>query len=65
VPDLIPVDDPRLVGPSPRGRALLTGLSDTVQQAATLRVRIPMHHGVDSLNVAAATAIACHALRRR
>jgi tRNA G18 (ribose-2'-O)-methylase SpoU len=41
------------------------GLSDTVQQAATLRVRIPMHHGVDSLNVAAATAIACHALRRR
>jgi tRNA G18 (ribose-2'-O)-methylase SpoU len=41
------------------------GLSDAVQQAATLRVRIPMHHGVDSLNVAAATAIACHALRRR
>ncbi|MFN8022718.1 MAG: RNA methyltransferase [Acidimicrobiales bacterium] len=41
------------------------GLSDEVQAAATLRVRIPMHHGVDSLNVAAATAIACHALRRR
>lgn len=41
------------------------GLSGEVQAAATLRVRIPMHHGVDSLNVAAATAIACHALRRR
>ena len=41
------------------------GLTPEVQAAATLRVRIPMHHGVDSLNVAAATAIACHALRRR
>lgn len=41
------------------------GLSHEVQAAATLRVRIPMQHGVDSLNVAAATAIACHALRRR
>ncbi|MEZ5251320.1 MAG: TrmH family RNA methyltransferase [Ilumatobacteraceae bacterium] len=41
------------------------GLSDAVQAAATLRVRIPMHHGVDSLNVAAASAIACHALRVR
>lgn len=41
------------------------GLSDSVLEAATLPVRIPMHHGVDSLNVAAATAIACFALRRR
>ena len=41
------------------------GLSHAVLDAATLRVRIPMHHGVDSLNVAAATAIACHTLRRR
>jgi tRNA G18 (ribose-2'-O)-methylase SpoU len=41
------------------------GLSPEVQAACTLRVRIPMHHGVDSLNVAAATAITCHALRRR
>lgn len=41
------------------------GLSDDVLAAATWRVRIPMQHGVDSLNVAAATAIACHALRRR
>ncbi len=41
------------------------GLSADVVAATTLRVRIPMHFGVDSLNVAAATAIACHALRRR
>jgi tRNA G18 (ribose-2'-O)-methylase SpoU len=41
------------------------GLSDEVLAAATFRVQIPMHAGIDSLNVAAATAIACHALRRR
>jgi tRNA G18 (ribose-2'-O)-methylase SpoU len=40
------------------------GLSDAVLSAASLRVRIPMQSGIDSLNVAAATAIACHALRR-
>jgi 3'-phosphoadenosine 5'-phosphosulfate (PAPS) 3'-phosphatase len=40
------------------------GLSDAVLRAATLRVRIPMQSGIDSLNVAAATAIACYALRR-
>jgi tRNA G18 (ribose-2'-O)-methylase SpoU len=31
-------------------------------EAADLRVRIPMRHGVDSLNVAAAAAVACYAL---
>lgn len=41
------------------------GLSTAALGASTLRARIPMHGGVDSLNVAAATAIACHALRRR
>lgn len=39
------------------------GLSESVLAAATLRVRIPMSAGVDSLNVAAATAIACWAWR--
>lgn len=39
------------------------GLGDAVLDAATLRVRIPMAAGVDSLNVAAATAIACWAWR--
>lgn len=39
------------------------GLSDSwISQADTV-VQIPMFHGVDSLNVAAATAVACHALR--
>lgn len=39
------------------------GLGDAVLEATTLRVRIPMSAGVDSLNVAAATAIACWAWR--
>jgi tRNA G18 (ribose-2'-O)-methylase SpoU len=38
------------------------GLSGKALTAADLRVRIPMHHGVDSLNVAAAAAVACYAL---
>ncbi|GAA3382235.1 TrmH family RNA methyltransferase [Cryptosporangium minutisporangium] len=38
------------------------GLSGTVLTAADARVRIPMHRGVDSLNVAAAAAVACYAL---
>jgi tRNA G18 (ribose-2'-O)-methylase SpoU len=41
------------------------GLSAASMAAATLRVRIPMQHGVDSLNAAAATAIACYALAVR
>jgi tRNA G18 (ribose-2'-O)-methylase SpoU len=40
------------------------GLSDELLELAT-RVRIPMADGVDSLNAAAATAVACYALRRR
>jgi tRNA G18 (ribose-2'-O)-methylase SpoU len=41
------------------------GLSAAAQSASDLRVRIPMAAGVDSLNVAAATAIACWAIGRR
>jgi len=41
------------------------GLTDRAFGAATRAVRIPMSGGVDSLNVAAATAVACYALRRR
>jgi tRNA G18 (ribose-2'-O)-methylase SpoU len=37
------------------------GLSDAVLAIAT-PVRIPMAHGVDSLNAAAAAAVACYAL---
>ena len=39
------------------------GLGADVLAAADVRARIPMSRGVDSLNVAAATAIACYALR--
>lgn len=42
-----------------------SGLSAAVTAAADHRVRIPMHAGVDSLNAAAASAIACYALRPR
>lgn len=40
------------------------GLGPATLAAADLHVRIPMAHGVDSLNVAAATAVALWALRR-
>jgi tRNA G18 (ribose-2'-O)-methylase SpoU len=38
------------------------GLSPRWTEAATVRARIPMSAGIDSLNVAAAAAIACYAL---
>jgi tRNA G18 (ribose-2'-O)-methylase SpoU len=41
------------------------GLSRRALAGASRPVRIPMSAGVDSLNVAAATAVACYALRRR
>ena len=40
------------------------GLSDELLALAT-PVRIPMADGVDSLNAAAATAVACYALRKQ
>jgi tRNA G18 (ribose-2'-O)-methylase SpoU len=40
------------------------GLAEDTQAATTHRVRIPMAAGVDSLNVAAAAAVACYALRQ-
>lgn len=39
-----------------------SGLSDDTLERADERVRIPMHAGIDSLNVGAAAAIALHAL---
>ncbi|RKN12692.1 TrmH family RNA methyltransferase [Streptomyces radicis] len=38
------------------------GLTPRALAAADARVRIPMAHGIDSLNVAAAAAVACYAL---
>lgn len=52
----------------PEGRVALllgserAGLSHPTMASATVVVRIPMHAGIDSLNVAAAAAIALHAL---
>ena len=41
------------------------GLSERWTAGAAYRVRIPMTAGIDSLNVAAATAIACYSLSVR
>lgn len=65
-PDAVALDDAR---PGPRIVLMLgaerSGLADEWMQAAALRVRIPMATGVDSLNVAAAAAVACYGLTRR
>lgn len=41
------------------------GISETWQQAADRRAIIPMEAGIDSLNVAAASAVACYVTARR
>ena len=41
------------------------GLAKSTIEEADYTVRIPMAHDVDSLNVAAATAVACWELRKR
>jgi tRNA G18 (ribose-2'-O)-methylase SpoU len=41
------------------------GLSSRWEASADRRAIIPMRPGIDSLNVAAATAVACYALQRR
>ena len=55
------------LGGAPRKVALLlgtegAGLSERWSSQATTRVTIPMAAGIDSLNVAAAAAIACYVL---
>ena len=61
------VIDEVLRGYDPERVALLVGsegpgVSDRALRIATAGARIPMHGGVDSLNVAAATAVGCFAL---
>ena len=68
-PDARATDIDRLaVGPDERLALLIgaegSGLSPAALAAASEWVRIPMAHGVDSLNVAAAAAVASYALRR-
>ena len=66
--DAVPLDQVD-VGADDRVAVLLgaegPGLTAPAQAASDLRVRIPMAAGVDSLNVGAATAVACWALGRR
>ncbi|MBO2526814.1 MAG: rRNA methyltransferase, partial [Clostridiales bacterium] len=55
------VDDPKLMAQDKLAVVLGTegdGLSDTTIADCDYTVRIPMSHGVDSLNVAAASAVA-------
>jgi len=62
------VDDPRLAAPERLAVVLGTegdGLRDDTIAACDYTVRIPMSHGVDSLNVAAASAVAFWVLGRR
>lgn len=67
-PDSIPLDDPALSNEPKLAIILGTegdGLSDTVITEADYSVIIPMHHGVDSLNVASAAAITFWQLRNK
>ena len=57
----ISLDDPLLAAEERLAIVMGTegdGLADKVIRACDYTVRIPMHHGVDSLNVAAASAVA-------
>ncbi len=64
----VPIDDARLCA-EPRLAIVMgtegDGLAQSVIDAATYTARIPMSHNVDSLNVAAAAAVAFWQLRAR
>lgn len=65
--DSVPLDDPRLAAEERLALVFGTegdGLSPATIAGCDYTVRIPMQHGVDSLNVAAASAVAFWALRR-
>ena len=66
--DSVPVDDPRLAAEERLAIVLGTegdGLAPQTIAACDYTVRIPMTHGVDSLNVAAASAVAFWQLGRQ
>ena len=66
--DSLSVDDPRLMAEEKLAIVLGTegdGLADSTIAACDHTVIIPMEHGVDSLNVAAASAVAFWELRAR
>ena len=64
--DSVSIDDPRLAAEEKLAIILGTegdGLASTTIASCDYTVRIPMSHGVDSLNVAAASAVAFWQLR--
>ena len=66
--DTLSIDDPRLVAEEKLALVLGSegdGLSDAAINGCDYTVKIPMYHGVDSLNVAAASAVAFWELRAR
>jgi len=66
--DSVSIDDPRLASEEKLAVILGTegdGLANTTIAGCDYTVKIPMYHGVDSLNVAAASAVAFWELRTR
>jgi len=66
-PDAVPIDD-AVAGLDKVALVLGSeghGLSQRWEQSADRRAIIPMAAGIDSLNVAAATAVACYVTARR
>lgn len=66
--DSVSIDDPRLMAEEKLAIILGTegdGLADSTIKGCDYTVRIPMSHGVDSLNVAAASAVAFWQLGRK
>ena len=66
--DTLSIDDPRLREVDKLAVILGSegdGLTDSTIAASDYTVKIPMYHGVDSLNVAAASAVAFWELRSR
>ena len=66
--DSVSIDDPALRNEEKLAIILGTegdGLADTTIASCDYTVMIPMSHGVDSLNVAAASAVAFWELRPR
>ena len=64
----VSIEDPQLL--SEKKLAILMGsegdgLADQTIAACDYTVKIPMYHGVDSLNVAAASAVAFWQLRKK
>ena len=66
--DSVSIDDPQLVHEEKLAIVLGTegdGLAANTIADCDYTVKIPMYHGVDSLNVAAASAVAFWEMRRR